>query len=169
MLRTQLEALGVVFLLSATVVATGQTPAQAPPPSAPSAAIPGPTLASAEQMLNGARAKAMELGIKLSCAVVDVHGDLVAAARMDGAAFLSMTVAQGKARTSALTGQPSGAFGDRGANFQAAAAAAGVTALTVQGAVPIVLGGTRVGGIGCSGGLATQDEEAARAGLMSAQ
>ncbi len=167
MLRTQLKVTGSVILLSVSAVAAAQTQAQAPPP--PAAAIPGPTLASAEQMLDGARMKAMELGIRLACAVVDVRGDLVAAFRMDGADFLTITVAQAKARTSALTGQPSGAFGERAALFQGVATLAGVTALAAQGAVPIVRGGTRIGAIGCSGGVSTQDEQAARAGLTSAQ
>jgi len=147
-------------------LAFAQTP-QTPPPAA--AAIPGPTLASAEKMLAAARAKATELGVGLSCAVVDVHGDLVAAARMDGVGFLTITVAQGKARTSALTGLPSGGMGERGAAFPAIAAAAGQTALTVQGAVPIFQAGRRVGGIGCSGAAAQQDEEAARAGQVAGQ
>jgi uncharacterized protein GlcG (DUF336 family) len=165
MLRVQWTAIGA--LLSISAMAAGQTPAPATPP--PAAAIPGPTLASAEQMLSGARAKAMELGVKLACAVVDVRGDLVAAFRMDGADFLTITVAQAKARTSALTGRPSGGFGDRGVLFQGVATLAGVTALAAQGAVPIVRGGTRIGGIGCSGGVSAQDEQAASAGLNSAQ
>ena len=156
--------LPLTILMSAPALA--QTP-QTPPPAA--AGIPGPTLASAEKMLAAARAKATELGIGLSCAVVDIHGDLVAAARMDGVGFLTMAVAQGKARTSALTGQPSGGLGERGAGFQAIGGAIGQTVLTVQGAVPIVQGGKRVGGIGCSGGPAEQDEAAARAGLLAGQ
>jgi len=165
MTRRSVQALSVTILMSVPLLA--QTAPQAPPP--PAAPVPGPTLANAEKMLTAARAKAMELGISLSCAVVDVHGDLVAAARMDGVAFLTMTVAQGKARTSALTGQPSGGLGERGAGFQAIGTAAGQTVLTVQGAVPIVQGGRRLGGIGCSGGTGQQDEEAARSGVMAAQ
>ena len=120
-------------------------------------------------MLTAARANATQVAIGLSCAVVDVHGDLVAAARMDGVAFLTITVAQGKARASAFTGQPSGALGERGPVFQNIGAAAGQTVLAVQGAVPIVQGGKRVGAIGCSGGTGQQDEDAARAGLMAGQ
>ena len=146
--------------------ALAQTP-QTPPPAA--ASIPGPTLASAEKMLAAARAKATDMGISLACVVVDIHGDLVAAARMDGTGFVTIAVAQGKARTSALTGQPSGGLGERGANFAAIGGAIGQTLVTVQGAVPIVQGGRRVGGIGCSGAQAQQDEDAARAGLMAGQ
>ena len=156
--------LPLTILMSAPALA--QTP-QTPLPAA--AAIPGPTLASADKMLAAARAKATELGVALACVVVDIHGDLVAAARMDGTGFLTIAVAQGKARTSALTGQPSGGLGERGANFAAIGGAIGQTLVTVQGAVPIVQGGKRVGGIGCSGAQAEQDEAAARAGFMAGQ
>jgi len=156
-----------VWIVALTFLMSATARAQTPPPAA--AAIPAPALASAEKMLAAARAKAMEMGIGVSCAVVDVHGDLVAAARMDGVAFLTITVAQGKARTSAFTGQPSGGLGERGAGFQAIGSAAGQSVLTVQGAVPIVQSGKRVGGIGCSGGSGQQDEDAARAGLTAGQ
>ena len=159
-----LQRLSILVLALQTAVPVG---AQTPPPSA--AAVPAPPLASAEKMLAAARAKAMEMGVGLSCAVVDVHGDLVAAARMDGVGFLTVTVAQGKARTSAFTGQPSGGLGERGGLFQAVGSAAGQTLLAIQGAVPIVQGGKRVGGIGCSGAASQQDEDAARAGLMAGQ
>jgi uncharacterized protein GlcG (DUF336 family) len=152
--------------LPLTVLMSAPLLAQAPPPPA-AAAVPAPTLASAEKMLAAARAKAAEMGVGLSCAVVDVHGDLVALARMDGVAFLTATVAPGKARASAFTGQPSGGLGERGPVFQSIGAAAGQTVLAVQGAVPIVQGGKRLGGIGCSGGTGQQDEDAAKAGLAA--
>ncbi len=154
-------------ILLLAMLAAVPVPAQTPPPAA--APVPGPTLASAEKMLAAARAKAMDMSVGVSCAVVDVHGDLVAAARMDGVGFLTITVAQGKARTSAFTGQPSGGLGERGTLFQAVGTAAGQTLLAIQGAVPIVQGGKRLGGIGCSGATGQQDEDAARAGLMAAQ
>jgi uncharacterized protein GlcG (DUF336 family) len=155
--------LGLLAALLVVLVSPvfGQTP---PAPAAP---VPGPSLASAERMLAAAKAKAMEMGVGLTCVVVDAHGDLVAASRMDGVAFLTVTVAQGKARTSAFFGQPSGAMGERGPALQAIGAAAGQTLLTVQGALPIVQGGRRVGAMGCSGASSQQDEDAARAGIAA--
>ena len=169
-----------VFVLLATLTSPAmaqQGPAQgqgraggaAGPPPAPAAPIPAPSSVSAEKMIGTARAKATEMGVNLACAVLDAHGDMVAAIRMDGATFLNLAVAQAKARASAFFGQPSGAFGDRGAVLANIGAAAGETMLTVQGAVPIVQNNRRVGAIGCSGAAASQDEEAARAGLMAAQ
>jgi uncharacterized protein GlcG (DUF336 family) len=120
-------------------------------------------------MLQAAQAKAAELRVGLSCVIVDVRGDLVAAIRMDGVGFLTVEVAKGKATTSAMFGAPSGAMGERGPVLQAIGASAGLTMLTVQGAVPIVQNNQRLGGIGCSGAASQQDEDAARAGLASLQ
>jgi glc operon protein GlcG len=158
----------MTMVLSGLLSVTAGLPAfaQAPPAPAP---VPGPTLAVAERMLAGARAKAMEMGVAVSCVVLDTRGDLVAAARMDGVPFLTIEVAKGKATASAFFGQPSGAMGDRGPVLQSIGAAAGLTILTVQGAVPIVRDNRRVGGIGCSGATGQQDEDAARAGVVAAQ
>jgi uncharacterized protein GlcG (DUF336 family) len=120
-------------------------------------------------MLAAAQAQAAEMKVGLSCVVVDVRGDLVAATRMDGVPFLTVEVAKGKATTSAFFGQPSGAMGDRGPALQAIGASAGLTMLTVQGAVPIVSNNQRIGAIGCSGAASQQDEDAARAGLAAGQ
>src|SRR5262245_2523428 len=102
-MRGRFSLLAVMIVVGASIAV-----AQTPPPAA---SVPGPTLASAEKMLTAARAKATEMGVNLTCVVVDVHGDLVAAARMDGVLALTVDVAQGKARTSAFFGQPSGGMG----------------------------------------------------------
>ena len=135
-------------------------------PRTPPAPIPSPSLAIAEMMLAAATAKATELGVRLTCVVVDVRGDLVAAARMDGAPFWTVETALGKARASAVFGGPSGA--DR-PDLQSIAAASGLTIFTIQGALPIVTGTQRTGAIGCSGASGQQDEDAARAGIATQQ
>ena len=58
--------------------------------------------------IGGAIAKANEFDIKLSIAVVDEGGRLVAFARMDGAIWAGVYGSQGKAVTSASFGRPSG-------------------------------------------------------------
>lgn len=166
-----LRFIPVLLLQSAVLLCHASAFAQAPaPPAAPPAAalVPRPSLASAERMLDAARAKAVADRVELSCAVVDARGDLVAAFRMDGASFLTMEVARAKATTSAVTGQPSGGFGERGAQISNAGNIAGVAMLAVQGALPVVQDNRRVGGIGCSGAAAQVDEDAARAGLGAA-
>jgi uncharacterized protein GlcG (DUF336 family) len=158
--------------MTAPVLAQGQqgrAAGPAGPPPAPAARIPAPSSANAEKMIGAARAKAAEMNVNLACVVVDAHADIVAALRMDGATFLNMSVAHAKARASAFFGQPSGAFGERGAILANIGAAADQTMLTVQGAVPIVQNNQRVGAIGCSGAAAAQDEDAAKAGLAAAQ
>jgi glc operon protein GlcG len=68
------------------------------------------TLAEANRMMQAARAKAEELHVKVSVAVCDAGGNLLAFNRMEGASAVSATVAQGKAAASAGFGRPSGAL-----------------------------------------------------------
>ena len=128
------------------------------------------TLREANKILQAAEASASAAGIKVSMSVVDPRGDLVALARMDGSRYFSADVASGKARVSAIFGQPSGVFEDR------ASSAPGLQALMqmhqghllfVQGAVPIIRGNEIIGAMGVSGGTAQEDEDAAKAGLAA--
>jgi uncharacterized protein GlcG (DUF336 family) len=59
-------------------------------------------LEQAEAMLEAAQAKAAEIGIAVSVAVLDAGGNLTAFARMDGAWLGSIDVAMKKARTAVL-------------------------------------------------------------------
>ena len=68
----------------------------------------GPSLAEAQKALTATEAAAIEMGVGLSCAVVDSRGALVALARMDDARYFTADVAVGKARASAAFGAPSG-------------------------------------------------------------
>ena len=54
------------------------------------------TLAEANRMVQAAVAKADELSVKVSIAVCDAGGNLLAFNRMQGASAVSATVAQGK-------------------------------------------------------------------------
>jgi len=57
---------------------------------------------------------ARDKGVKLSFVVVDAAGHLVAAGRMDGAPFVTIEVARGKAYASVATGgQPGSALAQR--------------------------------------------------------
>ena len=157
------QSIVLAVLLVSPVPAFAQTP---PPPPAPT---PRPSLANVQKMLAAAQAKATEMKVGLSCVVVDVRGDLVAAQRMDGVPFLTVEVAKGKATMSAMFGQPSGAMGDRGPALQAVGASAGLNMLAAQGAVPLMMNNQRVGAIGCSGAASQQDEDAAKAGAAAGQ
>jgi glc operon protein GlcG len=65
------------------------------------------SLKSAQAMVAGAVARATELNIKVSVAVLDTGGNLVAFARMDGVPPFSVDVAQGKAYGVLFTGRSS--------------------------------------------------------------
>ena len=130
----------------------------------------GPTMEQALELLAGARKAAGDIGVRLSCAVVDVRGDLVALARMDGARFFTTDVARGKAAVSALFGQPSGDLGNFAESpaFQNFNEAAQAPLYPFQGALPIMKDGETIGAMGCSGASAQQDEDAVRAALSNA-
>ena len=69
------------------------------------------TIDSAEKILAGARAKAREMQVPMSFAVVDAGGYLVALVRMDGAGLLTPSIAQSKAYTAALFRRTSAEMG----------------------------------------------------------
>ena len=66
------------------------------------------TLAEANRMVQAAIAKAEEFNIRISVAVCDSGGRLVAFNRMDGAIWASSLGAPGKAIAAAAFGRPSG-------------------------------------------------------------
>ena len=156
--RLPLACLMVAALVAAPVAAQ-QRGAPAAPPS--------PTMEQAFSALAAAKEAADAIGVKLSCAVVDSRGDLVALARMDGARFFTTDVARGKAALSAMFGQPSGALGNfaNSPAFQNFSEAAQAPLYPFQGALPITSGGDTIGAMGCSGASSQQDEDAVRAAL----
>ncbi len=125
------------------------------------------TLEDANRMIQAALAKASEIGVKVSIAVCDGGGNLIAFGRMDGASSISAVVAQGKAAASAGFGRPSGTLQADSPVIQAVIAAMGGRMLPAQGAVPVVKDGSLAGAIGGSGATAEQDEDCARAGLAA--
>jgi uncharacterized protein GlcG (DUF336 family) len=125
----------------------------------------------AHRMVAGAEAKAAELGVPMVIAVCDESGVLKAFSRMDGAALLSVQIAQDKAYTAAGFGMATDAWHGfiKDDPPLAAGAVAGIDRLVVfGGGYPIQVGERVVGGIGVSGGHYTQDMEVARAGLAAA-
>jgi len=71
------------------------------------------TLDEANRIVAGAIAKAQEMNIKISVAVCDAGGRLMAFNRMDGAIFGSIYGSQGKAVASAGFARPSGELQER--------------------------------------------------------
>jgi uncharacterized protein GlcG (DUF336 family) len=125
------------------------------------------TLAEANQVVEGALAKAKELNIRVSVAVCDAGGRLVAFNRMDGAIWGGVYGSQGKAIASVAFGRASGELQERAGTpiVQGIAAAEGGHMIPSQGAVPIIRNGVVAGACGVGGGTAQQDEDCARAGV----
>jgi uncharacterized protein GlcG (DUF336 family) len=124
------------------------------------------TLDDANRIIAGAIAKARELNIRISVAVCDAGGRLVAFQRMDNAIWASAYGSQGKAIASAAFGRPSGELTERAEHPtpRGIAAASGGHMIMGQGAVPILRSGVVEGACGVGGGTAQQDEDCARAG-----
>ena len=125
------------------------------------------TLAEANKVVQGALDKAKELNIRISVAVCDSGGRLVAFNRMDNAIWAGVYGSQGKAVASVGFGRASGELQERAGSpiIQGIAHAEGGHMIPSQGAVPIVRNGVVEGACGVGGGTAQQDEDCARAGV----
>jgi len=125
------------------------------------------TLAEANTVVQAAIDKAKELGIRISVAVCDGGGRLMAFNRMDGAIWAGAYGSQGKAIASVAFGRASGELQERAGSpiIQGIAAAEGGHMIPSQGAVPIIRSGMVDGACGVGGGTAQQDEDCARAGV----
>jgi uncharacterized protein GlcG (DUF336 family) len=122
----------------------------------------------AKAMIEAAERKADEMGHPFVIAIVDESGVLKAFSRMDGAALLSIQVAQDKAYTAVGFGMATDQWHEfvKGDAPLAMGAAPGIDRLIVfGGGYPIKIGDAIVGAIGVSGGHYTQDMEVAQAGL----
>jgi uncharacterized protein GlcG (DUF336 family) len=123
----------------------------------------------ARRMITAAEDKARQLGVPMNIAVVDESGVLKAFSRMDGAALLSVQIAQDKAYTAVGFGMPTHAWHDFIKNDPplAAGAPSGIDRLVIfGGGYPISIDGAVVGAIGVSGGHYSQDQEVAEAALV---
>jgi glc operon protein GlcG len=125
------------------------------------------TLDEANRIIQGALAKAKEMNIRISAAVCDAGGRLMALNRMDGAIWASAYGSQGKAIASAAFGRPSGELTERAdqPTPRGIVAAEGGHMILGQGAVPIMRNGVVEGACGVGGGTSQQDEDCARAGV----
>src|SRR5665213_4024046 len=125
----------------------------------------------ARRMLVAGERKAEEMGHPFVIAVVDESGVLKAFSRMDGAALLSVQVAQDKAYTAAGFGMSTDGWYDfiKDDPPLSAGAVGGIDRLVIfGGGYPIKRSDQIIGAIGVSGGHYTQDMEVAQAGLSAA-
>ena len=122
----------------------------------------------AHRIVAAAEAKAADMGVPMNIAVCDESGVLKAFSRMDGAALLSVQIAQDKAYTAVGFGMPTDGWHEfiKDDPPLAAGAVGGIDRLVIfGGGYPITVGDKVVGAIGVSGGHYTQDMEVAQAGL----
>jgi uncharacterized protein GlcG (DUF336 family) len=128
-------------------------------------------LHEANQVIARAHAKAAELGIRVTVAIVDEGGLLVALARMDGALPLSPQIAEAKAVGAAMLNRDGAGLAelakDRPGFFSVADRMVRVPIVPGLGSVLIKRDGKVLGAVGVSGGRPEQDLECAEAGLSS--
>ena len=125
------------------------------------------TLAGADKAIEAGKAKAAELGIAFTIAIVDAAANLVAFSRQDGAALASVESSQAKARTSvyfaAATRDLAGAV-QPGAPMFGIESGFADPVVFVGGAVPLTdAHGAVIGAVGVGGGFPDQDHEVAEA------
>jgi glc operon protein GlcG len=160
-----LTILGAVAAAAQTSPSAGaQQPA---PPPAPPFGWPI-TVEQAQKAAEAAMAKAKEIGVPNAVAVVEPTGDLVYFAKMDGAPYSAIQLAQQKAAAAARYRRPTKAFYDGlEAGHQFFLTFPGVAG--APGGVPIVIDGKLVGAIGVSGGNGEQDAQVSGAGAAAAK
>jgi len=125
------------------------------------------SLELAKKMLEAAEKKAKEIGVPMIIAIADESGHLKCLSCMDGAALMSIQIAQDKAYTAIAFGIPTHEWypliKDEPSLMM------GIThtsrLIIFGGGYPIKLGDMIIGGIGVSGGAPAQDMECAEAAL----
>ncbi len=132
--------------------------------------MPSLTLAEAEKIVEGAKAKLATMDAKMCVAVVDARGDIKAMIRQDGAPWRSVYIGPGKAVAAAAWGRPSGDLTDAAQSPVSRGLMAMLDGRMIpgQGALPVFKDGEMVGAVGASGGASQDDEAVARAGIEAA-
>lgn len=127
------------------------------------------SLAEAEILIAGARARAEEIGVPMCTSVTDESGNTIAFQRMDGGKILSVRLSDDKAYTAAVSRKGTHEYNEvcvPGNLAFGIHTSSGGRFSTVGGGLPVALAdGTVVGGIGCSGGTPEQDQQCAQAGI----
>lgn len=129
------------------------------------------SLKFAQDVIERAHAKARELGINITIAVVDDGGVLLALARMDGAPPLSPQIAESKAVGAVMLHRDGASLAelakDRPGFFSVADRLTRLPIVPGLGSVLVKRDGNVIGAVGVSGGRPEQDLECAQAGLSS--
>ena len=122
------------------------------------------SLKDAQRIVEAAVAESQRRDVKTAVAVVDARGDLIMAARLDGARYYYPDVAYGKAMAAAMWQAPSsGLARGTGTNTvqQRVNAMNGGRMVFAGGAVPLQRDGVLIGAVGVGGSGPDSDEEIA--------
>lgn len=147
--------------LSVSLVAMPAAAQSGPPPyGAPI------TLAQAKKAMAAAEAEAVKNNWYMVIAIVDAGGNLVMLQRGENAQYGSVKVAQEKAQASVAFRRPTKFWQDLLAQGGVHVRLLNLTgdAGVLEGAVPIIVDGKVVGGIGVSGATSEQDAQVAMSG-----
>ena len=119
--------------------------------------------------LEAAKAKAEELKIAVTVAVVDNSGILLGLLRMDGAISISPRFAVAKAYTSGTIGLATAdmaGYATEGKPYFGITSILGGELTTIAGGVPVMIAGKLAGGVGVGGSTdVNQDAECAKAAM----
>jgi uncharacterized protein GlcG (DUF336 family) len=125
----------------------------------------------ARKVVDAAQARAQQIGIRVTVAIVDEGGLLFALARMDGAPPISAQIAEAKASGAALWHRDGASLAqvaqERPAFFSVVDRMARVPMVPGLGSTLIRRDGRVLGAVGVSGGKPEQDLDCAEAGLKT--
>ncbi|MEP3347250.1 MAG: heme-binding protein [Litoreibacter sp.] len=127
-------------------------------------------IADANALIDGARAKANEIGIPMCIAITDESGNLIAFERMNGGKVTSINLAIDKSYTAVGVKKGTHVLGEvshPGEPAYGLSSTLGGRMVVVAGGLPVLFNGEVVGGIGVSSGSPAQDREVAEAGVRA--
>ncbi len=125
-------------------------------------------LDDARELIAGATAHSVEIGVPMCIAVTDESGQLIAFERMEGGKVTSTTIAIDKAFTAAAAKKATHEYGvasQPGAPAYGISSAIGGRLMVVGGGLPVHWDGHVVGGVGVSSGTPAQDQAVAQAAI----
>jgi glc operon protein GlcG len=123
------------------------------------------------RLIDAAHARAAQIGVRVTVAIVDEGGLLLALARMDGAPPLSSQIAEGKAVGAALWHRDGASLAqvaqERPAFFEAVTRMIRVPIVPGVGSTLVRRKDIVLGAVGVSGAKSEQDLDCAEAGLRA--